>query len=159
MLKEKTKAPAFILPDQDGKKHKLSDYLGKWVLLYFYPKDNTPGCTREACAIRDAWGLYKKEGAVVLGVSKDSLESHVRFREKHDLPFTLLSDQDHKMMEKYNAWGEKKFMGKTYQGIHRISYLIDPKGKIAKTYPKVKPPIHAEEVLSDIKELKNEKKG
>lgn len=155
MLKEGQKAPAFSLKDQNGDEHKLSDYLGKWVLVYFYPKDNTPGCTKEACAIRDAWSLYEKENAIVLGVSKDSEESHKKFADKHELPFTLLSDPDHKMMEKYGAWGEKKFMGRTFDGINRISYLVDPEGKVAKVYPKVKPPIHAEEVLSDIKQLKN----
>ncbi len=153
MLEAGKKAPAFNLPDQDGRKHKLSDYAGKWVLLYFYPKDNTSGCTKEACAIRDDWPRFEKLGAVVLGVSKDSAESHRRFADKHSLPFTLLSDESTKMIEKYGAWRLKKLAGREYMGIVRISYLVDPKGKIAKVYPKVKPAEHAAEVLADLEEL------
>ena len=153
MLEVGKKAPAFNLPDQDGNKHKLSDYAGKWVLLYFYPKDNTPGCTKVACAIRDDWSEFKELGAVVLGVSKDSVKSHRNFADKHSLPFTLLSDEGKEMIEKYDAWRLKKMAGREYFGIARISYLIDPKGKIAKVYPKVKPPEHSAEVLADLKEL------
>lgn len=153
MLEVGKKAPAFNLPDQDGKNHKLSDYAGKWVLVYFYPKDNTPGCTKEACAIRDYWSDFGKIGAVVLGVSKDSVKSHRNFADKHSLPFTLLSDESTKMIEKYGAWQKKKMAGREYMGIVRISYLVDPKGKVAKVYPKVKPPEHAAEVLADLKEL------
>ncbi len=153
MLEVGKKAPAFDLPDQDGKKHKLSDYAGKWVLVYFYPKDNTSGCTKEACAIRDDWSDFKKLGAVVLGVSKDSVKSHRNFADKHSLPFTLLSDESTKMIEKYGAWQKKKMAGREYMGIVRISYLVDPKGEIAKVYAKVKPPEHSAEVLADLKEL------
>ena len=153
MLEVGKKAPAFNLPDQDGKKHRLSDYAGKWVLVYFYPKDNTSGCTKEACAIRDDWPEFKKVGAVVLGVSKDSVKSHRNFADKHSLPFTLLSDESTKMIEKYGAWRKKKMAGREYMGIVRMSYLVDPKGKIAKVYPKVKSPEHAAEVLADLKEL------
>ncbi len=154
MLEVGKKAPAFNLPDQDGKKHKLSDYSGKWVLVYFYPRDNTSGCTKEACAIRDDWSDFKKLGAVVLGVSKDSVKSHRNFADKHSLPFTLLSDESTKMIEKYGAWRKKKMAGREYMGIVRISYLIDPKGKVAKVYAKVKPPEHSAEVLADLRELK-----
>ncbi len=153
MLEVGKKAPAFNLPDQDGKMHKLSDYAGKWVLVYFYPKDSTPGCTKEACAIRDYWSDFKTIGAVVLGVSKDSVKSHRKFADKHELPFTLLSDESTEMIQKYDAWQKKKMAGREYMGIVRISYLVDPKGKVAKVYPKVKPPEHAAEVLADLAEM------
>jgi peroxiredoxin Q/BCP len=153
MLDVGKKAPAFNLPDQDGKMHRLSDYAGKWVHVYFYPKDNTSGCTKEACAIRDDWSEFKKLGAVVLGVSKDSVKSHRNFADKHSLPFTILSDESTRMIEKYGAWRKKKMAGREYMGIVRISYLIDPKGKVAKVYPKVKPPEHSAEVLADLEEL------
>ena len=146
-------APTFSLPDQSGKIHKLSDYKGKYVLLYFYPKDDTPGCTTEACTIRDAWSKFKKAKLVVLGVSVDSVKSHDKFVKKYDLPFTLLADEDKKVVHAYNVWGPKTFMGKLYQGTARSSFLIDPKGKIAKIYEKVKPDKHAEEVLKDLAAL------
>lgn len=149
--KEGSKAPDFSLPDQDGKTHKLSQYKGKWVLLYFYPKDDTPGCTIEACTIRDQFKDFKKIKAVVLGVSKDSVESHRKFADAYDLPFTLLSDEDKKVIKKYGVWGEKNMMGRKYMGVKRMSFLITPAGKIAKVYPNVKPPKHAGEVLEDIK--------
>ncbi len=150
LLKENTKAPDFELIDQDGKAHKLSNYKGKWVLLYFYPKDDTPGCTKEACAIRDSWAEFKKKNAVVLGVSVDSVKSHDKFHKKYKLPFTILADEEKKVVNQYGVWGEKKFMGKAYQGTNRVSYLINPDQKIIKIYTKVRPEIHAEEVLSDI---------
>jgi len=148
------KAPAFTLMDQDGKPHSLSQYAGKWVLLYFYPKDDTPGCTVEACMIRDVWAKFKKAGAVVLGVSTDAVKSHAKFADKYDLPFTLLSDADKKVVEKYGVWAQKKFMGRTYMGTLRSSFLIGPDGKIAKVYENVKPAMHAAEVLSDLATLK-----
>lgn len=148
-LKEGAKAPEFTLPDQTGEIHSLKDYRGKWVLLYFYPKDDTPGCTAEACAIRDRYGDFKKSKTVVLGVSIDSVKSHGKFREKYDLPFPLLADEAKKTVNAYGVWGKKKFMGREYMGTHRVSFLIDPEGKIAKIYEQVKPKEHAGEVLSD----------
>ena len=151
--KENTKAPDFSLPDQEGAIHKLSDYAGNWVLLYFYPKDDTPGCTKEACAIRDAWPEFKKLNAVVLGVSADKVASHDKFVKKYKLPFTILADTEKIVLDMYGVWGPKKFMGRSYDGINRISFLISPAGKIAKVYEKVKPEVHAEEVLLDIAKL------
>jgi peroxiredoxin Q/BCP len=153
MIKIKTKAPAFSMPDQDGKTHKLSDYLGDWVLLYFYPKDDTSGCTKEACAIRDELPNFKKLKCKVLGVSTDSVESHKKFADKYGLPFTLLSDEDKKVVEKYGVWQEKSMYGRKYMGIARSSFMIDPKGRIAKIYQKVNPETHAEEVLQDLKDF------
>ncbi|MGH7175695.1 MAG: thioredoxin-dependent thiol peroxidase [Minisyncoccia bacterium] len=148
------KAPEFTLQDQDGKEHSLKDYRGKWVLLYFYPKDDTPGCTIEACAIRDQFKDFTKIGAVVLGCSTDSVASHKKFVEAYTLPFTLLSDPNKEVVGEYGVFGEKKFMGKTYVGTMRTSFLIDPDGKIAKVYEHVKPPTHAAEVIADLKSLK-----
>jgi thioredoxin-dependent peroxiredoxin len=153
MLTVNTKAPAFSLEDQTGKKHKLSDYLGQWVLVYFYPKDDTPGCTKEACGIRDSWADFKKRKIVVLGISADSVESHKKFVKKYDLPFTLLADPEKIVLKAYGVWVKKKMMGKEYMGINRMSFLIDSKGKIAKVYDKVKPEIHAQEILKDLATL------
>lgn len=147
------KAPAFTLPDQDGKEHSLKDYAGKWVLIYFYPKDDTPGCTIEACTIRDQFKDFKKIGAVVLGVSTDSVKSHKKFADAYELPFTLLADEKKEMVGEYGVWGEKKFMGRTYMGTKRVSFLINPEGKIAKVYENVKPADHAAEVVKDLKEM------
>lgn len=149
MLQPGTKAPAFSLPDQDGKIHSLSDYAGKKVLLYFYPKDDTPGCTTEACEFRDGYEEFQKMGLVVLGVSKDSIKSHKKFAEKFSLPFPLLSDESGEVIRAYGSWGKKKFMGREYEGIFRNSFLIDEKGTIAKVYESVKPKEHAEEVKVD----------
>ena len=143
-------APDFRLPDQDGKIHSLADYRGKWILLYFYPKDDTPGCTMEACSIRDNFPEFGKVDVVVLGISVDSEKSHKKFSEKHHLPFTLLADEKKEVVRKYGAWGTKKFLGREYDGTSRTSFLIDPNGRIAKMYEKVKPMVHAEEVLRDI---------
>lgn len=148
------KAPAFSLPDQDGKIHKLSDYAGQWVLLYFYPKDDTPGCTTEACGIRDNYDAYKKAKIVVLGASVDPVKKHAKFVEKYDLPFTLLSDEEKTLVEKYGVWAKKKFMGREYMGTLRHSFLIDPSGKIAKVYDDVKPAAHATQVLADVAAMK-----
>jgi len=148
-LSEGQKAPDFTLADQDGKKHKLSLLKGKKVLLYFYPKDNTSGCTKEACSIRDVYGEFKKAGIVVLGVSTDTVESHKRFSKKYHLPFTILADEKKEVVKKYGVWGEKKFMGKTYMGTKRASFLIDARGLIKKIYENVKPEKHADEVLED----------
>ncbi len=146
-------APDFTLPDQDGKSYTLSDYQGKWVLIYFYPKDDTTGCTKEACQIRDSFPEFKKLKVKVLGISVDSVASHKKFEEKYNLPFTLLADVEKKVVSRYGVWGEKKFMGQKYMGTFRRSFLIDPKRKIAKIYEKVKPELHAEEVLRDLSEL------
>lgn len=146
-------APDFNLPDQDGNKHKLSDYKGQWVLVYFYPKDNTPGCTTEACALRDNFPAFKKLKIQVFGISADSEKSHKKFVDKYQLPFSLLADEDKKTAKKYGVWQEKSMFGVKYMGMLRNSYLINPDGKIAKIYEKVKPSAHAEEVLKDIKQL------
>lgn len=146
-------APDFTLPDQSGTSRTLSAYRGKWVLLYFYPKDDTPGCTTEACEIRDNFSAFGNHNAVVLGVSGDSVQSHEKFAKKHTLPFTILADEQKKVIEAYGVYGQRKFLGKTFLGIHRTSFLIDPSGKVVKVYEKVKPKIHAKEVLSDIAAL------
>lgn len=151
MIKVGNKAPQFTLPDQDGNMHSLSQYLGKKVLLYFYPKDDTPGCTTEACNFRDGYEEFQKMGLVILGVSKDSVKSHKKFVEKFTLPFPLLSDVEGKVIEKYDSWGLKKFMGREYMGIVRNSFLIDEEGNIAKIYENIKTKEHAEEVKSDAK--------
>ena len=154
MLKEKRKAPAFVLPDQGGKEHSLEQYLGKWVVLYFYPKDDTPGCTAEACSFRDHFAAFKRAGVVVLGVSVDPVKKHGKFVAKYDLPFTLLSDEEKQAVKLYGVWGKKKFMGREYLGTSRVTYVIDPTGMIVRVYDKVKPAEHAEEVLADIKAMK-----
>jgi thioredoxin-dependent peroxiredoxin len=145
---EGKKAPAFSAKDQDGNTVKLSDFKGKNVILYFYPKDDTPGCTKEACAFRDEFAQFKKKGAVVLGVSPDDEKSHTKFIKKYSLPFTLLADTDHSIAEAYGAWGEKAMYGKKYMGILRSTVLIDKDGRVAKVWPKVKPEEHAAEVLA-----------
>ena len=144
-------APDFVLPDKDGKEHKLSEYKGSWVLIYFYPRDNTPGCTKEACQIRDNFSDFKKLDTVVLGISADSVASHQKFSEKFNLPFPILSDTEKVVAKLFGVWGKKKFMGREYMGIKRMSFLINPQGKIAKIYEQVKPDIHAKEVLEDLK--------
>lgn len=149
-LQEGKKAPAFTLPDQNNTPHSLKDYIGKWVLLYFYPRDNTPGCTTEACTIRDSFSEFGKYNSVVLGVSTDSVASHKKFEQKYGLPFTLLADEDKKVVRAYEVWGKKSFMGKVFAGTHRMSYLINPHGVIVHVYQKVKPADHASEVLHDI---------
>jgi len=153
MLKKGNKAKDFKLLDQNGKEHKLSDYFGSWTLIYFYPKDDTPGCTKEACSIGEEFPKFKKLKAKIFGISADSVESHKKFVKKYKLPFTLLSDEKKKVIDKYGALQEKSMFGKKYIGIQRMSYLISPDGRVAKVYPNVKPAIHAEEVLKDIKEM------
>ncbi len=147
VLKEGDKAPDFTVRDGEGKTVKLKDFRGKKVVLYFYPKDDTPGCTREACAFRDAFGKFKRRGIEVLGVSLDGEASHKKFAAKFDLPFRLLADTDKAISEAYGTYGEKKFMGRKYMGNHRMTFLIDEKGKIKRIFDKVKPDEHAEEVL------------
>jgi peroxiredoxin Q/BCP len=148
------KAPDFTLPADDGGKVKLSSLRGQPVVLYFYPRDNTPGCTREACAFRDQKSALTKLGAKVLGVSTDSVASHEKFRDKHQLNFPLLADEDHKVAEKFGAWREKNLYGKKSMGIQRSTFLIDAEGKVAKVWQKVSVDGHDEEVIAALKELK-----
>lgn len=150
-LKVGDKAPAFELPDQNGVARSLAEYKGKWILLYFYPKDDTPGCTKEACSIRDNFPNFKKLKAVVFGISANSVKSHKKFADKYELPFVILSDEDKKVVKKYNVWGKKKFMGREYMGIFRASFLIDPSGRIARIFEKVDPETHARDVLEELK--------
>ena len=142
-------APAFSLKNQDGSDVTLSQELKKGhIVLYFYPKDNTPGCTKEACSFRDDYSIYRQAGVVVLGVSPDAVKSHMKFKEKYQLPFTLLADVDHKVCELYGVWGRKKYMGREYDGVFRTTYLIGPDGMIKKVFPNVKPDGHSAEVLA-----------
>lgn len=148
------KAPAFSLADENGKKVKLSDLSGRWVVLYFYPRDNTPGCTTEACEFTESLARFEELDAKVLGCSPDSPESHRAFIAKQKLKLTLLSDPNHAVMEKYHAWGEKKLYGKVSVGVIRSTVLIDPTGKVAHHYPRVKAQGHAEQVRSKLAELR-----
>lgn len=148
MLKENTMAPDFELPDEAGVLHKLSDYRGKDVVLYFYPKDDTSGCTAEACSFRDDYSAYEKTGVTILGVSPDSSESHTKFKAKHHLPFSLLADTEHKVCELYGVWGKKQMYGKEYFGVNRTTYLIGKDGTIRKVFEKVKPAGHSAEILA-----------
>ena len=147
------KAPEFTLPDQNDALHTLADYSGKWLIIYFYPKDSTPGCTKEACNFRDGRDVLEQAGAGVVGISKDSVASHKKFAEKHGLNFTLLSDESTNTIKAYGSWGKKKFMGREYEGILRNTYLISPDGEIVKTYEGVNPATHIGEVLKDLKQL------
>ena len=149
-LKEGDQAPAFTASTNGGGTVSLADYRGKHVILYFYPKDDTPGCTKEACAFRDEFAAFKQKGAVVLGVSTDPVKKHDKFVEKFKLPFTLLADEDKKIVQAYGVWGEKSFMGRKYMGTHRVTFLIGPDGVIKKIWPTVKPEEHAAEVLAAI---------
>lgn len=152
--KEGQRAPDFDLPSTRGKDLSLADFRDKWVVLYFYPKDDTPGCTAEACSFRDNHDELRREGAVILGVSSDSLESHEKFREKHDLGFTLLSDQTADAAKMYGAWGEKNFYGKRSWGVKRQTFLIDPEGRIAKIWKKVDSKTHGDTLLKEIRAQK-----
>ena len=147
MLTEGTKAPEFTLTDDQGQEVSLSDFAGKKVVIYFYPKDDTPGCTKEACSFRDNHSAILARGAVVLGVSADDTKSHEKFKTKFELPFPLLSDPEKKMIQAYDAWGEKQMYGKSYEGILRSTVIVDEQGNVAKVFPKVKPEGHGEEVL------------
>ena len=153
MLAEGDKAPAFTLPDQNGEKVKLSDLKGQTVVLYFYPKANTSGCTTQACGIRDRRSDYEAAGARVIGISPDEVKDVDKFAGKYDLDFTLLADADHAVAEKYGTWVEKSMYGRTYMGVARATFIIDPKGKIAKVFPKVQPKKHDELVLAALAEL------
>ena len=151
MLEVGSKAPDFTLPDKDGREVSLRDFKGKRVVLYFYPRDNTPGCTRQACAFASAYEDFKKLDVAVIGISKDSVASHQKFAEKHSLPFVLLSDPDRLAIEAYGVWQEKKNYGKVSMGVVRSTFIIDPEGRIEKVMPKVKPDTNAGEILSYLK--------
>ena len=150
MLEIGTKAPDFTLPDQNGNMHSLSEYRGKKVILYFYPKDNTAGCTKQACGFAERYPQFTEKGAVVLGVSKDSVASHKKFEEKYGLPFTLLADPELAAIQAYDVWQEKKNYGKTYMGVVRSTYLIDENGKIVKAIEKVKAADNPEQMLGEL---------
>ena len=150
LLTAGTQAPEFTLQDENGVEHKLADYRGQAVVLYFYPKDDTPGCTTEACNFHDDYSAYQKAGVTILGVSPDNVKSHTRFKTKYDLPYTLLADEGHKVCEAYGVWGRKKMMGREYDGVFRTTYLIDPEGKISHVFADVKPAQHSAEVLAAI---------
>ena len=148
MIEEGQEAPDFELTSDTGERVRLSQFRGKPVVLYFYPKDDTPGCTAQACGIRDTYEGFEQQGAVVLGVSPDDESSHVKFKQKYGLPFTLLADPDHEVADKYGVWGEKKYMDKTYWGVERSTFLIGEEGRIAKIMRRVKPDTHADQVLA-----------
>jgi peroxiredoxin Q/BCP len=148
MIAEGQPAPDFELTDDAGEKIRLSSLRGKPVVLYFYPKDDTPGCTAQACGIRDVYGEFERAGAVVLGVSPDDERSHVKFKEKYDLPFTLLADTDHTVAEEFGVWGEKSFAGRKYMGVNRSTFVIDADGNVKKVMHDVKPATHADDVLA-----------
>ena len=150
-VEEGATAPAFSLTSDAGETVTLQSLRGTPVVLYFYPKDDTPGCTTQACGIRDAWGEFERSGAVVLGISPDSEASHVKFKQKHDLPFTLLADPDHATAEAYGVWVEKSMYGKTYMGVERSTFVIDADGNVAKAMRKVKPLTHADDVLDALR--------
>ena len=150
MLEVGTKAPQFTLPDQNGNMHSLSEYRGKKVILYFYPKDNTAGCTKQACGFAERYPQFTEKGAVVLGISKDSVASHKKFEEKYGLPFTILSDPELVAIQAYDVWQEKKNYGKTYMGVVRTTYLIDENGKIVKAFDKVKAADNPEQMLGEL---------
>jgi len=146
-------APEFELLDDTNTSRRLSDFKGKPVILYFYPADDTPGCTKEACNFRDDYSAYQKSGVTILGVSPDSVKSHVKFKEKYQLPFPLLADEDHQVCNAYGVWGPKKFMGREYEGVLRTTFLIDTNGKIARVFEDVRPSEHSAEVLEALKNL------
>jgi peroxiredoxin Q/BCP len=148
MVEEGRPAPDFSLPSDSGEVITLSALRWRPVVLYFYPKDDTPGCTAQACGIRDAWGEFERTGAVVLGVSPDDEVSHTKFREKYDLPFTLLADEDHAVADAYGTWVEKEYAGKKYMGVERSTFVIDAEGNVSKVMRRVKPDTHADQVLS-----------
>lgn len=156
-LRASDPAPAFELPDDQGEQVRLDDLRGEWVVLYWYPKDDTPGCTTEACDIRDNFALLSGE-ARVFGLSPDSVRSHARFRDKHQLPFRLLADDQHTVAEAYGVWGPKKFMGREYMGVDRTTFIVDPQGRIARVIENVKPAGHALEILEALTQLKQEKR-
>lgn len=150
VLSEGVKAPGFELLDSEGKLHKLSDYAGETIVVYFYPKDDTPGCTKEACSFRDSYADFKKAGVTIIGISPDKVESHKKFKEKYALPFTLLADPDHAVCEAFDVWGLKKSFGREYEGVFRTTFVIGPEGEIKRVFENVKPSDHSQEVLEAI---------
>ncbi len=151
MLNIGDQAPDFTLKNDAGEEVTLNSFRGKPVILYWYPRDDTPGCTAEACSFRDVYGEFERAGAVVLGASTDDVRSHAKFKAKYNLPFMLLSDPDHQVAEQYGVWGLKKSMGREYEGIHRVTYLIDEQGIVKQVWPKVKPEGHADEILAALR--------
>jgi peroxiredoxin Q/BCP len=146
-------APDFVLPDENGVTRRLSDFRGRPVVLYFYPKDDTPGCTTEACNFRDDYSAYVEADVIILGVSPDSIQSHAKFKEKYAIPFPLLADEGHQVASMYEVWGPKKFMGREYEGVLRTTFLIDANGRIARVFENVKPAEHSAEVLAALRRL------
>jgi len=146
-------SPDFTLLDENETQQTLSDYRGKPVVLYFYPKDDTPGCTKEACGFRDDYSAYEETGVVILGISPDTPKSHLKFKNKYELPFTLLADIDHKVCDLYEVWGRKKFMGREYDGVFRTTFLIDPQGNITNVFENVKPANHSDEILAALAKI------
>ena len=150
VLEKGNKAPNFELEDSEGTVHKLSDYQGETIVVYFYPKDDTPGCTKEACSFRDSYKDFKDAGVTIIGISPDKVESHKKFKDKYALPFTLLADSDHEVCESYGVWGLKKSFGREYEGVYRTTYIIDPEGQVQRVFENVKPSDHSQEVLSEL---------
>lgn len=150
VLEKGEKAPSFELFDSEGDLHKLSDYSGKTIVVYFYPRDDTPGCTKEACSFRDNYQTFKEAGIEVLGISPDTVKSHKKFSKKYQLPFTLLADPDHKVCEAYGVWALKKMYGREYEGVYRTTYIIGPEGEIKRVFENVKPTDHSQEVLEEV---------
>lgn len=152
ILKEGMPAPAFSLPDETGIIRHLSDFSGQTIVLYFYPKDDTPGCTTEACNFREDYSAYQEAGITILGVSPDSAKKHARFKEKYNLPFSLLADEEHTLCEQFGVWAQKKFMGREYMGVLRTTFIIGPDGVVKKVFEDVKPAEHSAEVLAAVRE-------
>jgi len=150
VLSEGVKAPDFELKDSEGNLHKLSDYAGQTIVVYFYPKDDTPGCTKEACSFRDSYAEFNKAGVTIIGISPDKVASHKKFKDKYALPFTLLADADHKVCEAYGVWGLKKSFGREYEGVFRTTYVLGPEGEVKRVFEKVKPSDHSKEVLREV---------
>lgn len=152
ILSEGTKAPDFELTDSQGKNHTLADFAGQTIVIYFYPKDDTPGCTKEACSFRDSYKDFRDAGVEIIGISPDTEKSHQKFQQKYELPFILLSDPDHAVCEKYGVWGLKKNYGREYEGVYRTTFIIDPQGVIKRVFKNVKPSDHSQEVLQAMQE-------
>lgn len=151
VLSKGMKAPEFELKDSEGNIHHLSDYKGQTIVIYFYPKDDTPGCTKEACSFRDSYADFREAGVEVIGISPDTVNSHTKFANKYDLPFTLLADPEHEVCEAFGVWGLKKSFGREYEGVYRTTFIIGPEGEIKRVFENVKPSDHSQEVLEEVK--------